>query len=92
MTKIASPEQVKNYTLDLCPICGGRVTYACRCLLNERTCDNGHHWRRLDDGRAIMCNKNHTDEQPESLEDGMYHVEWIDADTIRLTKPPSPES
>jgi len=39
-----------------------------------------------------MCNKNHTDEQPESLEDGMYHVEWIDADTIRLTKPPSPES
>ena len=36
MKKIATKKQIRNYTLDKCPICDGGVIKACRCLRNER--------------------------------------------------------
>jgi hypothetical protein len=59
--KIATKEMVKKYWLDKCPVCGGTCISACRCPRNERWCPLDHHWRRLDDGSAVMCGKNHTD-------------------------------
>ena len=56
------PEEMrKKYWLDKCPICGGDVVSACRCIRNERWCANGHQWRRDKDGHAIICGDNHTD-------------------------------
>lgn len=61
---IAVAEAVQNYTLDRCPVCSGEVKIACRCFRNERTCANGHTWRRLDGGQAVMVDlDSHTDMQ-----------------------------
>ena len=52
--KKATHEQVYHYWLDTCPICGGEVTDACRCMRNERHCKKGHQWRRLEDGTPVL--------------------------------------
>lgn len=35
-----------SYPGDACPECGEKPAGACRCLLNDRFCANGHSWRR----------------------------------------------
>lgn len=55
---IADQEAIKKYWTDTCPICDGIVISACRCLRNERQCSNGHQWRRLEDGRAMLTTGN----------------------------------
>jgi hypothetical protein len=50
---------INSYWLDTCPICGAPCTNACRCLRNDRYCDNGHVWERLDNGGAFMLTSGH---------------------------------
>lgn len=47
------------YWLDNCPVCGSKCTGGCRCVLNDRTCTSGHHWRRDDYGDAIVLDGPH---------------------------------
>ena len=38
------PPSGSKYWEDECPVCGKLATSACRCPINERTCDNNHTW------------------------------------------------
>lgn len=60
---ICTYEQVRSYSLDLCPVCNTKAISGCRCILNNRRCANGHHWRRLDNGVAVM------------MDDGQGHID-----------------
>jgi len=59
--RIANGEQIKKYWLDKCPVCNETVVRSCRCIRSERWCKNEHHWRRTQDGHAIICAEGHTD-------------------------------
>lgn len=37
---------VGPYWEDSCPECGELAVNACRCIINDRTCTNGHTWHR----------------------------------------------
>jgi hypothetical protein len=32
------------YWEDICPTCKTKAVSGCRCMINERTCANGHTW------------------------------------------------
>jgi len=51
---IASPEQVRKYWLDACPVCGEPAVMACKCLKSHRVCKNDHTWARKADGTADL--------------------------------------
>ncbi len=34
----------KGESVDNCPICGEKWVSQCRCLNQQRTCENGHSW------------------------------------------------
>lgn len=53
-----TPEMVKKYWLDICPMCGEKCINACRCPRSERNCENYHYWRRDIDGSAILLTEN----------------------------------
>lgn len=48
-----------GYPEDHCPECGHRAIAACRCRRNDRWCQNGHVWERLEDGRPVLLDKGH---------------------------------
>ena len=52
-------EAWKDYTKDHCPVCGELARSACRCPLNDRTCPNGHIWRRRTDGAYALLEEGH---------------------------------
>ena len=41
------------YWEDHCPGCGEKANSGCRCLVNSRSCRNGHEWYRDKQGHAI---------------------------------------
>ena len=56
---------------DHCPECGYKCIAACKCLLNDRKCANGHWWRReYKTDKAIMLDGPHG----EPLEAGVKNL------------------
>ena len=41
------------YPDDICPLCHTKCVSACRCFINERTCENGHTWH-YEFGKKVM--------------------------------------
>lgn len=37
-------QKIPPYWEDTCPVCEGKAVTACRCMINDRTCKNGHTW------------------------------------------------
>ena len=53
-------EKRLSWSDDYCPECGGKAVAACKCILNDRKCAQGHFWRRVgDDNKAIMLTSMH---------------------------------
>jgi hypothetical protein len=49
----ALDEGAPSYWLDTCPVCDGIAVMACKCPVNERTCDQGHTWYWRDRQKVV---------------------------------------
>ena len=47
------------YWKDNCPICEEPCIKACRCPLNDRKCENGHWWRRIENDDIAILEHGH---------------------------------
>ena len=45
---------VKNWIFDICPVCRMKPFMASKDQWNHRYCENGHMWRRCEDGAYIL--------------------------------------